>query len=241
MVGLKSTVVLLCLCVALFACDEKKICYAQSSAEIEEKIESGTCGNVYVSDVDEEVMKFVNDEPLVFVFINIDDNPGVRGVEADGRGDVSTNRIDEVVRTNTSCSGNASGARLLDITIGDDGNGGPGFCNFSADPGATVRLAAESGVTVGSIVASSNAWSDVALEVDESAWPTNKLTTSVMPLDVLQKFGSRMADVLLFVSDDDVLSAYFAWLDSEGYDGTVHVNSDDGQQTPVQVYPSVSE
>lgn len=61
------------------------------------------------------------------------------------------------------------------------------------------------------------------------------------PLDVLQKFGSRMDDVRIFVSDNDVINAYFSWLDSEGYDGTVHVNSDDGQQTPVQVHPPVSE
>ena len=227
--------------VSATACEATKICYAHSSVEVQEAVTSGECGDVYVYDVTEEVMRFVNDEPLVFVFINIDDNPGLRRVEADGLGDVNTSRIDEVVRTNTSCSGSASGARLLDITIGDDGNGGPGFCNFSADPGATVRLAVEPGVTVGSIVASSNAWSDVTLEVDETAWPTNKLTTSVMPLDVLEKFGSRMTDLLLFVADEDVLAAYFAWLDSEGYDGTVHVNSDDGQQTPVQVYPPVSE
>ncbi len=50
-----------------------------------------------------------------------------------------------------------------------------------------------------------------------------------------------MDDVRIFVSDNDVINAYFSWLDSEGYDGTVHVNSDDGQQTPVQVHPPVSE
>ncbi len=129
-------------------------------------------------------------------------------------------------------------ARRLDFTIGSDGNGSPGVCHFSVEPGASVRLAAEPGVVVDFIHASSREWSTVTVEVDETVRPTGTLQVGAPPL--LQKFGSRMNDVHLNVADDDVLSACFAWLDSEGYDGPVHVNSDDGEQIPVQVYPPVS-
>ena len=183
-------------------------------------------------------MRFINDDPSVSVDVDVDYNPAVRRVEADGRGRVDTSRIDEVVRTNTNCLGSASSARLLDFTIGARGDGQPNFCNFYPGSGSLVRLAAEPGVVVDAIGAFSD-WSSVDIEVDESAQPTGSLTTSVASIDVLRKFGTQMDDVHIYFASDDVLTEYFAWLDTEGYTGTVHVNSGDSQQTPVQVYPAV--
>ncbi len=239
MASSKLTVVVLVLSI-LAGCEGTEICYAHSAGEIEERIDSRDCEAVFVYDVSERTLRFKNNNPAVSVFINDIDNPAVRRVEADGLGIVNTSLIEEVVRTNTSCRGSTARARLLDFTIGDDGEGGLGSCVFHPDADSIVRLVAEPGVTVGSIIAQTT-WSDVELEVDETAFPTETLYTYEAPIDVLQNFGTRMNDVHLNVMEDDILNAYFAWLDSEGYDGTVHVNSDDGQQTPVQVYPAVSE
>ena len=92
------------------ACEATRICYAYSSEEVEQAVTSGKCGDVYVYDVTEEIVRFTNNEPLVYVFIDSANNPAVRRVEADGLGNVSTSGIDEVKRTNTSCAGAAASA-----------------------------------------------------------------------------------------------------------------------------------
>ena len=223
-------------------CGANQICYAHSAAEIEERIDSGECEAVYVYDVVEETLQFRNADPAVTVFINDVDNPAVHRIEADGLGRVTTSLIDEVVRTNTDCRGGMSGAKLLEMTIGPNRDGGPGTCALFADAGISVRLAAEDGVIVDFIYASSNDWSTVTLDVNESAQPTGTFYAGGTPLDVLQKFGSGTNDVELSGVSDDTQASYFSWLDSEGYDGTVHVVSDDGTgRTYVQVYPPVSE
>lgn len=151
------------------SCASSRICYPTSSAEIESLIAAGECKDLLMRDVSEATMRFTNDDPTVSIYIDIDYNPAVRRVEADGRGKLISSRIDEVVRTNTNCSGIASRARLLDFTIGDRGDGQPNFCNLDPEPGSMVRLAAEEGVVVAGIGAFADDWSSVTLEVDENA------------------------------------------------------------------------
>ncbi len=239
MVDMKMVACVVLVVVVCTSCVRSGICYASSSAEIAPLAASGNCDAIIMRDVNEATMRFSNDDPSVSVYVDIDYSPAVRRVEADGRGYVSTSGIEEVVRTNTNCLGSASSARLLDFTVGDGADDKPNFCNFSPEPGSFVHLAAEDGVIVDFMVASSRDWSTVTLEIEEAARPVGALYIAVAPLEILQKFGSQMKNVQLNRPSDEELSVYFAWLDSEGYDGTVHVNSDDGQQTPVQVYPAV--
>ncbi len=170
MIGMKMASCAVLVVVGCTSCVRSGICYASSSAEIAPLAISGNCDEIIMNDVSEATMRFTNDDPSVSVHVDIDYNPAVRRVEADGRGRVSTSRIDEVVRTNTNCLGIASSARLLDFTIGERGDGQPNFCNFYPGSGSLVRLAAEPAVVVDAIGAFSD-WSSVDTALPRSVDP----------------------------------------------------------------------
>jgi len=228
-------------------CDGGGFCFPTTQEGLNEALPDDRCLTIRVLDFDAEFLDASSERDDIELSVN----PGycVEFNQCQGEGPIlKTAHIDHIPVSAinlesvvvTRYQGGSVRAPSIDMTLDEPPTFGLSSAGFTVMDGGSVRLRATAPMEGWRRldVGAQPSWEGVTVEIDLLAQPVNELGISGSGLNLaqLQQFGARAREISVALTAD-VADAYAAWLESEGFTGTLVVLID-GQSTEILPRPT---